>query len=885
MRVIEEIVAADVIGQAPAAVVVTDADLRVAVWNSAAEKLFGIAAEAAIGRSVVDLVIAEGQLALARQIGERAVGGRAWQGGFDARRGDGSPLRVHAAVGPLGDSDGQPVGVIAVVLAAERAEEAERERRLELLVQTSEIVAASVEPRAGLQSVARLAAAWLADMVVIDVVGSDGGLERIAIAHARAEQSALAERLRAYPPDPEAPHIRRVLVDGQAEVVGNLTEEVLHELLQGPDHVDIVRQLDMRSAMFVPLAARGRALGVMLLAGSHERAPFGPPELAVAEDIARRVALALDSAGLLREARESTRIARSLQRITDAALSHLELDDLLPEVLDRLHSELETDSAAVLLTDMSGTALEMRAALGFERPGGELRVPFGSGVAGRIAESVEPMVFDDLGPSDFVNASLRDAGVSTMLGAPLRIGHRVLGVVQVGSVEQRRFSADEIELIRLAAGRIAVAVDHAHLYEAETLARGRLTLLAESSEVLGESLDYHSALASLAALLVPWLADWCLIEVTGEPAAGLAAHSDPGMTRLVEALGGAADGDHPRAATRVARSGVPELATDAQADSLVGPGDADRRSALEQLGLRSAMVVPLRSRGRTHGVITLAASVSERRYDESDLAFAVELARRVATAVDTARLYQDRDQVARTLQRTLLPPTLPDIPYAEIAAIYHPAGEGSEIGGDFYDAFETGDGTWTVAIGDVCGKGAAAAAITGLARHTLRAAAFRESSPRAVLERLNRALLREVREESFCTVAAARLSQHGRGALLVACAGGHPAPLVVRSDGSVDEATAPGTLLGIYDEIDVSDRETVLAPGESVVFYTDGVVEERREGEQFGEHRLRQLLAGCAGLSATGIAERIERAVLEFQPIAPADDLAVVVVRIMAPDS
>ena len=139
------------------------------------------------------------------------------------------------------------------------------------------------------------------------------------------------------------------------------------------------------------------------------------------------------------------------------------------------------------------------------------------------------MVFDDLGPSDFVNASLREAGVRSMLGAPLRIGHRVLGVVQVGSVEPRAFRRDEIELIRLAAGRIALAVDHGHLYEAETLARGRLTLLAESSEVLGESLDYHSALASMAKLLVPWLADWCLIEVTGERGAGLAAHADPAM--------------------------------------------------------------------------------------------------------------------------------------------------------------------------------------------------------------------------------------------------------------------------------------------------------------------------------------------------------------------
>ena len=149
MRVIEEIVAADVIGQAPAAVVVTDTDLQVAVWNSAAEQLFGIAADAASGRSIVDLIIPEAQVGLARQIGERAAAGRAWQGVFDIRRGDGSPIRVHAAIGPLVDADGQVVAVAAVALDAERSEEADRERRLELLVQTSEILAASVEPHAG----------------------------------------------------------------------------------------------------------------------------------------------------------------------------------------------------------------------------------------------------------------------------------------------------------------------------------------------------------------------------------------------------------------------------------------------------------------------------------------------------------------------------------------------------------------------------------------------------------------------------------------------------------------------------------------------------------------------------------------------------------------
>jgi PAS domain S-box-containing protein len=880
MHVIEDIVAADVVGQAPTAVIAVDTGLRVAIWNPAAEKLFGIAADAAVGRSLLELVIPENRHALARQIGERAAAGRAWQGEFDVRRGDGSPLRVHAAVGPLTDADGRGVGIVATALEAERADDADRGRRLELLVQTSEILAASVDAHAGLQSVARIAAAWLADLIVIDLLGADGRLERAAVAHARPEHAELAEGLRGYPPSPDAPDIRRVLTEGRAEVVANLTEAALRERVRDSTHLDIVQRLGVRSAMFVPLAARGRVLGVMLLAGGGERAPFGPPDQAIAEEIARRVALALDGASLLREAREAARVARSLQRITDAALAHLELDDLLPVVLDRLHTELGTDSAAVLLTDVSGTILEMRAALGFEQSPELLRIPFGTGVAGRIAESVEPMVFDDLGPSDFVNASLRSAGVRSMLGAPLRIGRRVLGVVQVGSVERRQFTDDEIELIRLAAGRIALAVDHAHLYQAETLARGRLTLMAESSEVLGESLDYRSALAALARLLVPWLADWCLIEIAGDPAAGIAAHADPAMIPAVEELAGL---DDERAASRVARTGVAELATVAAPGWLAAPGDAARLQTLERLGLRSAMVVPLRSRGRTHGVITLATSLSDRRYDESDLAFASELARRAATAVDTARLYQDRDQVARTLQRTLLPPTLPDIPFAEIAAIYHPAGAGSEIGGDFYDAFETGDGGWTIAIGDVCGKGAAAAAITGLARHTLRATAFREPSPRAILERLNRALLREVREESFCTVAAGRLTHHERGALLTASAGGHPAPLVIRNDGTVEDATLPGTLLGIYADVDVRDRETVLEPGESVVFYTDGVTEERRAGEQFGEERLRGLLASCAGLSATGIAERIERGVLEFQPVAPADDMAVVVVRIITP--
>ena len=249
----------------------------------------------------------------------------------------------------------------------------------------------------------------------------------------------------------------------------------------------------------------------------------------------------------------------------------------------------------------------MRAALGFERPGAAVRVPFGTGVAGRIAESEEPMVFDDLGPSDFVNASLREAGVRSMLGAPLRIGRRILGVVQVGSVEPRTFSKDEVELIRLAAGRIALAVDHAHLYEAETLARGRLTLLAESSEVLGESLDYHSALGSLAKLLVPWVADWCLIEVVGEPAARTGRPQRPehgpagrDARRSVRRRPGPAR--RPAWPNRACRSSPARRGL----TRWWAPTTPAARARSRSLGCGRPWSSPLRSRGRTHGVITLA---------------------------------------------------------------------------------------------------------------------------------------------------------------------------------------------------------------------------------------------------------------------------------------
>ena len=253
---------------------------------------------------------------------------------------------------------------------------------------------------------------------------------------------------------------------------------------------------------------------------------------------------------------------------------------------------------------------------------------------------------------------------------------------------------------------------------------------------------------------------------------------------------------------------------------------------------------------------------------------------RAALAVDNARLYQQQLHAARALQRSLLPPTAPEIPGVEVASRYRAVGEGAEVGGDFYDVFETSDGAWAVVIGDVCGKGPEAAAVTGLARHTIRATAMHEDRPSVVLDQLNRAMLMQVADGRFCTVCYARLRLSEAGARLTICSAGHPLPLVLRADGSVETAGKPGRLLGVFPETKLSDHAVDLHPGDSMILYTDGVTEQAREGVQFGVERLEAVLESSAGGDADGIADAIERSVVTFGQVEVRDDVALLVLRI-----
>jgi PAS domain S-box-containing protein len=241
--------------------------------------------------------------------------------------------------------------------------------------------------------------------------------------------------------------------------------------------------------------------------------------------------------------------------------------------------------------------------------------------------------------------------------------------------------------------------------------------------------------------------------------------------------------------------------------------------------------------------------------------------------------------LARTLQESLLPPDLPHIFGAEIAARYHPAGDGAEIGGDFYDVFQVGESDWCAVMGDVCGKGASAARLTALARYTLRAAAIRSSSIARNLEVLNVALVRQAEidrprgENRFATAALVRFHPDRRGLAVRCGSGGHPAGVIVRADGRVDEVLARGPLLGVFEDVRFRPSDERLEDGDVLVLYTDGVTEARRDREEFGEQRLFDLLARCAGMSAADLTAAVESEVLAFQHGVARDDIAVLAIR------
>jgi serine phosphatase RsbU (regulator of sigma subunit) len=324
----------------------------------------------------------------------------------------------------------------------------------------------------------------------------------------------------------------------------------------------------------------------------------------------------------------------------------------------------------------------------------------------------------------------------------------------------------------------------------------------------------------------------------------------------------------------VMRTGESQLYTDIPDELLVAAAlDDEHLRLLREVGMRAVLIVPLMVRDRPIGALTMVEAESRRSFDHGDLEFAEQIAARAALAVESARLYSERSAIARTLQDSLLPEAIPEIPGWELAALYRPAGQEGEVGGDFYDFWEL-DGEWLMVIGDVTGKGVGAASVTSLVRHTARAASEFDPRPAQVLARID-AALRRGPSVSLCTALCLRISPDGATLAL----GGHPPPLCIGEDG-VSEIGEGGTLLGALARTRWPETRVELRPGETLVAFTDGVTDTVGDGgERWGAERLRAALADARELNPSEIGTRLVAALDEFQVGAQADDTAVVIMR------
>lgn len=287
--------------------------------------------------------------------------------------------------------------------------------------------------------------------------------------------------------------------------------------------------------------------------------------------------------------------------------------------------------------------------------------------------------------------------------------------------------------------------------------------------------------------------------------------------------------------------------------------------------------VPLVVGDRCLGALRFSFSRA-RLFDDDERTFALNLAAQTAQALERALLYHQQAETARRLQRNLLPPDLPAVDGVDLASHYDPA-EGVDIGGDFYDLIGA-DSEWTVLIGDVRGKGVEAAALTAMARHTVRSGALLGLDPGGILELLNAVLLSEPSPERFCTAVCGRLSLRDGHAVLTLACGGHPEPLIVRADGTVEPITCNGMLVGAFPGASYETTTTMLHPGDLVLFYTDGITEARRDDEFFGRQRLQQQLAATVGATADTVIRQVHTAVEAFQT-RQRDDMAMLSLRLL----
>jgi PAS domain S-box-containing protein len=421
----------------------------------------------------------------------------------------------------------------------------------------------------------------------------------------------------------------------------------------------------------------------------------------------------------------------------------------------------------------------------------------------------------------------------------------------------------------------------------------RMAFLAQAGLVLDQSLDYRETLHRLADVTIPELAQLTIIDLVDQDGTihtAVASASEVEYALELERMREAhpLDFRSPHPVVQVLRSRKPTLLAAMEYGYLrtIAQG-SEHLELMRRLQYHSAIVVPLIARGDVIGTLSLLRMRGSPEYDRGDLVLAEELARRAAMSVENARLFESTRRLARTLQDSLLPRELPEIPGVRIVARYLAAQEGQEVGGDFYDAFAIGRDRWGIAIGDVCGKGAEAASLTARARYTIRALAGDHPAgdhsggdgTASVLSRLNDAVSRDAGAGAvrlltalFAIVAIQDGALHAELA-----AAGHPPPLVLRSDGTVEIVRVGGPLIGVRAGVEYQCTRVILGAGDTMLLYTDGLTDARAPARILSESDLAALLERGHGFGAERLASFVEGSATEGRH--PRDDIAILVIE------
>jgi PAS domain S-box-containing protein len=582
--------------------------------------------------------------------------------------------------------------------------------------------------------------------------------------------------------------------------------------------------------------------------------------------------------------RRAAERARRLHGLTESLSRAISSDRAARILIEEAVPALQADAATVALLDRAGENLTLIASYGYDEERLEAWSTFP--VSGDLPMSVavregRPLWSDSAEDArrrftDLAEAEFRFESLAVL---PLMVEGRVNGAVAFSFREPREFSPEEQALMFAATQQAANALERAKLHEAEREARQRLAFIVRASEILGESLELDETLRRLAAVAVPQVADWFAVDLTSEDGMRnvVVSHVDPEKVDLARELRERypPDPEAPTGLWNVIRTGEPELYPEIPDELLIESArDEEHLRVLRSLGFSSAMIVPLRAQGRNLGAVTFVAAESGRTYGEDDLSFAQELASHAALAIDNASRFKHEHEAAVTLQRALLPRRLPTLPGVELATRYLPAGPNVEAGGDWYDVIDLGADEAILVIGDVSGRGIAAASIMGSLRTAIQAYALDRLRPADIAERLGRLMVNLVGEE-MATMFLLRFDiRSGRGEYVRV---GHPPALVRHPDGFVSELRGRGSPpLGIAPELSVVADQVTLPRESTVLLYTDGLIERRGVPIDEGVRDLKTVL-GRAPLDVEACLDTI---IEELQPGAGEDDVAVLAVRL-----